>query len=156
MRASAPINQLGRWALEIRFRPLRKLEDTSRPSSGWIKVIRQVLGMTTGQLAKRIGVAQSRITALEKAEANDAVTLKTLRHAAEGLNCTLVYFILPNEPLDKMLTDRARMIADEQLARTHHTMKLENQGVEPRGLKMARERLIEDLLKDGRRLWDRP
>jgi len=43
------------------------------------------------QLAKRIGVSQPRVIAIEKAEANDSITLTTLRQAAEALNCTLVY-----------------------------------------------------------------
>jgi hypothetical protein len=56
-----------------------------------------------------------------------------------------------------LLRKRATEIADQQLARTHHTMKLENQGLDKRGLKAERERLIEELLKGNpRRLWDEP
>ena len=46
---------------------------------------------------------------------------------AEGLDCTLVYALVPNEPLDAVLRVRALAAADVQLKRTHHYMRLENQ-----------------------------
>ena len=146
---------LARKHLERRLAPLRKTNDLVRPPRGWIKAIRESLGMTTAQLAQRIGLSQPRIPQMEKREADDSLTLKSLRHVAEGLNCTLVYALVPNEPLDDMLRDRASQIADRQLARTNHTMKLENQALEPRELKAERERLISELISgDPRRLWD--
>jgi hypothetical protein len=54
-----------------------------------------------------------------------------------------------------MLRQRAGEIADRQLARVHHTMKLENQALNTRDLKAERERLIGELLAGNpRRLWD--
>ncbi len=148
---------LARKHLERRLAPLRKTNDLVRPPRGWIKAIREALGLTTAQLAVRIGLSQPRIAQLERAEAEDSLTLRTLRQVAEGLNCTLVYALVPSEPLDDMLHGRARVVADEQLARTSHTMKLENQALEPRELKTERERLINELLRgDPRRLWDTP
>jgi predicted DNA-binding mobile mystery protein A len=148
---------LARKNLERRLAPLRKTNDLVRPPRGWIKAIREALGMTTAQLAERIHLSQPRVPQLEKAEIEDSVTLKSLRQAAEGLDCTLVYALVPNRPLDEMLRQRAQKIADEQLARTHHTMKLENQALGSRELKAERERLIDELLRgDPRRLWDVP
>lgn|ERR1019366_2180738 len=148
---------LARKNLERRLAPLRKTNDLVRPPRGWIKAIREALGMTTAQLAERIHLSQPRVSQLEKAEIEDSVTLKSLRQAAEGLDCTLVYALVPNRPLDEMLRQRAQKIADEQLARTHHTMKLENQALGSRELKAERERLIDELLRgDPRRLWDVP
>jgi predicted DNA-binding mobile mystery protein A len=155
---SPDIRPLARSAIDRELAPLRKVNAAySRPGFGWTRAIREAIGMTTGQLAKRIGVSQPRVIAIEKAEANDSITLKTLRQAAEALNCTLVYVLLPNEPLDKILHERARGLANEQLARTHHTMKLENQAVESRRLKTERDRIANELLRgDPRRLWDKP
>ncbi len=148
---------LARKHLERRLSPLRKAEDLARPSRGWIRALREALGMTTRQLANRMDVSQPRIVALEKAEAADAVSLATLRQAAEGLGCTLVYALVPKEPLDTLLRNRAREIAGKQLARTHHTMTLENQALEPLELNAERERLIEDLMRGSpARLWDVP
>jgi predicted DNA-binding mobile mystery protein A len=100
-------------------------------------------------------VSQPRVSAIERAEAKGLITLKTLRAAAEGLNCTLVYALVPNEPLDAMVRERAAEIADARLRRTNQTMKLENQALNSHQLKKERERLIDELLRgDPRRLWD--
>lgn len=148
---------LARKHLERRLGPLRQLDGLTPPEKGWLRAVRDALGMTASQFAKRIGVTQPRITALEKAEAEGAVTLATLRQAAEGLGCTLVYALVPTQPFDAMLEERARVIADRQISRTHHTMTLENQALEPAELKAQRERLIAQLIKDNpRRLWDAP
>ena len=85
----------------------------------------------------------------------DAVTLATLRRAAEGLNCTLVYALVPNEPLDAIIKARAQAAADAQLKRTHHSMRLENQALDKRDLQAERDRLAAEIMAgDPRRLWD--
>lgn len=149
------VRELARVVLDDALAPLRKAKTLNRPSTSWIRLIRESLGMTTAQLAKRAGVSQPRIVAIEKAEANDTVTLKTLRETAEALDCELVYALLPTTTLEKRLKARAAQLADEQLRRTHHTMKLEAQGLSKAALKRERDRLIENFLKgDLRRLWD--
>jgi len=97
------------------------------------------------------------VTRIEKDETEEAVTLKTLRRIAERLNCTLVYALVSNEPLDDILRARARAIAEKQLARVHHTMKLENQALDDHDRQSERERLINQLMTGNlRRLWDEP
>lgn len=146
---------LARKQLERRLAPLRKAPEFARPARGWIKAVREALGMTATQLGARIGVTQSRIARIEKDEAEDAVTLATLRRVAEGLDCTLVYALVPNRPLDEIMADRARAAADAQLKRTHHSMRLENQALDKSDLEAERERLALDILAgDPRRLWD--
>ena len=148
---------LARKQLERRLAPLRKAPEFARPARGWVKAVREALGMTATQLGARIGVTQSRIARIEKDEAEDAVTLATLRRVAEGLDCTLVYALVPNRPLDEIMADRARAAADAQLKRTHHSMRLENQALDKRDLEAERERLaLEILAGDPRRLWDAP
>lgn len=111
--------------------------------------------MTTAQMAKRLGVSQPRIPQLEKAEMEGTVTLKTLRQAAEAINCTLTYVLVPNQPLDQMLRERAGREADRLIARTGHTMALENQALDPSDLKSEHARLVAELVAgDPRRLWD--
>ncbi len=153
MGLQADRSVLARKHLERRLSALRDI-DTTRPPKGWARAMRDALGMTAVQMAARLGVVQSRITALEQAEANDAITLKSLRQAAEALDCTLVYALVPNKPLDDLLRDRATRIADEQLARAHHSMRLEDQALDPRDLAAARARLIEELIHEPRRLWE--
>jgi predicted DNA-binding mobile mystery protein A len=157
MHSTFPAESLARKQLERRLAPLRKAPEFARPARGWVKAIREALGMTAAQLGARIGVSQSRIARIERDEAHDAVTLATLRRVAEGLGCTLVYALAPNEPLDEMLKARARAAADAQLKRTHHSMGLENQALDKGDLEAERERLALAILAgDPRRLWDGP
>jgi len=145
---------LARKSLEKRFAPLRG-QQLATPSRGWLRAIREALGMTTAQLAKRLGTVQSRVPALEKAEANGAVTLKSLRAAAEAMDCTLVYAIVPTKPLDDLIRARAAEKADAELAHISHTMALENQTITPADLAEERTRLIDELLAGSlRRLWE--
>ena len=154
MRTSPETNALARKHLDRRLLPLQKTDDFVRPPRGWIKAIREALGMTTAQLAARIGVTQTRVSRIEKDEVGDAITLKTLRQAAAAMDCTLVYALVPKDSLEQMVRKRASVIADERLARTHHTMKLENQALASRDLDSARVRLVRDLVEgDPRRLW---
>lgn len=147
------LNPLARWALDTQLRPLREIEPLIRPERGWIRAIREALGMTTGQFAKRLGVSQPRVATLERAEADGVVTLKTLRQAAEALDCVLVYALVPKTPLEDMVKDRARYVAERQLERTDQTMRLENQAVSQQRLARAREDLAAELMRSDRRLW---
>ena len=128
---------------------------SSRPPRGWLRAIRDALGMTTAQYAARLGVSQPRISALEKSEAEETVTLATLRRAAEALDCQLVYAIVPNQSLTQTQRERAILVAEKQLARTGHTMRLEDQGLSVNNMARERDRLVDELLRgDPRRLWD--
>lgn len=112
----------------------------ARPPKGWIRAVRDALGLTTQQYAARLGVSQPRAVALEKGEIEESVTLASLRRAAEGLNCELVYAFVPREPLAETLRKQAEAVADEQLDRIAHTMSLENQAIT--GDELARQRAL--------------
>ena len=93
------------------------------------RAIREALGMTTGQLAKRLGVHEPRVIELERGEATGNITVKSLERAAEALGCRLVYVFVPEEPLADVIRKRASVIADQQLASVEQTMRLEAQSV---------------------------
>lgn len=147
-------SNLARKNLERRLAPLRA-EGLIEPHHGWVKAIREALGMTTRQLAMRMCVARSRVTTIEKAEVTGATTLKTLREAAQAMNCTLVYAFVPIKPLDDILREQVAKSVDADLAHRHHSMRLENQAMDARDLADERERLIDDILVGSlRRAWD--
>ena len=140
--------------LDKRLSALRDRQQFAVPPRGWIRAIRDALGMTAADLGRRMGVSQAAVAQFEKAEKDGSITLKSLRSAAEALDCTLVYALVPRLPLEDLMRDRASVLADQQLARTHHTMSLENQALLPDDLKAERARLIEDILRDDpSRLW---
>jgi predicted DNA-binding mobile mystery protein A len=146
---------LGRKHIEQRIAALRDADALTRPPRGWVRAVRDALGMTAEQLGNSLGVSQPRIAKLEKAEIDGSLTLASLKAAAEAMNCTFVYALVPNAPLDDILRHKAEIVADKQLKWTHHTMKLENQALTPQDLKAQRERLIEKLLEGNlHRLWD--
>lgn len=143
--------------LSQRFAELKPLSDVPRPSRGWIRAIRETLGMTTRQLAKRLGMQQPSLTELEKSEADGNITLKSLERVAEALGCRLVYALVPVKPLTQTIEERASHVAQQKLAAVEHTMRLEDQEVQnPAARKEAERRLIEELLRRPARLWDEP
>jgi predicted DNA-binding mobile mystery protein A len=149
------VRQHARQRLDERLLPLKPEERFKAPPMGWIRAIRDALGMTGVQFAKRLGVRPQSVDALETSEANGSIQLKTLRRAAEALDCTLVYTLVPNTSLEEAVRDRARKIAIRDLGRVAHTMRLEAQETGDANLEARIEAYIRDVLKD-RRLWDQP
>ena len=78
-----------RSQLDERFRELGPAKRYTPPVRGWIKALREALGMSTAQLAKRLGIRQPSLVALEQSEAKGTIELATLRRVAEALDCTL-------------------------------------------------------------------
>lgn len=71
------------WNLDKLLKPFLPVKRAKIPECGWIRAIRDALGMTSQQLATRMGVTQPRITELEQAEAAGRVTLSSLQRAAD-------------------------------------------------------------------------
>jgi predicted DNA-binding mobile mystery protein A len=129
-------------------------EAFARPPRGWVKAIREALGMTTAQLAKRLGISQPSAVGLEKAEAAKVITLETLERAARALDCTLVYVLVPRKPLETIVRERAREKARERLRTISHSMSLEDQRVREEDEHEQLERLAQKLLEGpGSALW---
>ena len=110
--------------------------------------------MTSAQMAKRMGVTQPRVAKLEKAELTGAVTLASLEKAADALGCTLVYVMVPRQPLAQTIHDRAQQKARQQLDRVQHTMALENQATDQSALVDELNKLTQHYQHDLRGLWD--
>ena len=145
---------LARKQLERRLAPLRTTI-LEAPPKGWIKAIRQSLGMTARQLAARMGVAPSRIPRIEHDEVTGATTLRTLRQAATAMNCAFVYAFVPVEPLDNILRERAAQRAREDLSLLDHTMRLENQALLKADLDAEEQRMVDSIVSGSLRgLWD--
>jgi predicted DNA-binding mobile mystery protein A len=141
--------------LDKRFVALRPLARAQRPPKGWLRAIRDALGMTTAQLGKRLGVSQPRIVELEQSEVSGSVTLNTLQRAAEALGCRLVYALVPDRPLADTVRERAELVATRQANAVAQSMRLEDQEVTDREVaKELRRQQAERLLRRPARLWD--
>ena len=124
------------------------------PPMGWVRALRDALGLTGAQLARRIGIRPAGLSELEKNEAKGAITLATLKRAAEALDCTLVYALVPNQSLEKMVEAAAKSAAHKQLAASFHTMELEGQGLHAADKREMVDELAAELAKaGGKQLW---
>ena len=136
----------------IRFAPLREV---SPPRNGWIRAIRDALGMSGRQLGKRLGVSKMRVADMERAETAGATSLKTLRRAAEAMDCVLVYALVPKTSLKETLRKQAHHKARQDTERAAHTMGLEDQALtreeSGKAMEMATESLLDKMPKT---LWD--
>ena len=125
-----------------------------RPPSGWINAIREGLGMAATHLATRLSVTTSTVTRLETSEADDTISLATLRRAAEALGCELQYALVPKQSLAETLDARASALARQQMAAISHTMALEAQSTSQDALDQQTRALIDALRQGSRRkLW---
>lgn len=142
--------------LEEAFTPLRKVIDVAPPFGGWVRAIREAIGMTNVQLAKRSGRrAPQSIEDLQQSEAAGTIKLDRLRELAEAMGCRLVYAVVPVKPLDELRKDRAVDVARKTLRRTSHSMKLEAQDVGSKEEQRALDRQVEKLLAGNpKRLWE--
>ncbi len=146
--------KVARQRLDARLSAFRPESRFAVPPRGWIRAIRDALGMSALQLGTRLGVKPQSVADLEKSEAHGTIQLKTLRKAAEALDCTLVYALVPNSSLEKAVQTRAREIARKELARIGHTMDLEAQSLS----KAKREAQIDEYIREHlseRDLWER-
>jgi predicted DNA-binding mobile mystery protein A len=128
---------------------------SSPPGGGWVRAIREALGMTQAQLAARLGITRQSLQDLERAEANRRITLDSLDRLAKAMDCRLVYALVPEKgSLDDVRARQAKALADALLKSTEHSMTLEAQGVSARESKRQRELLVDSLLRGSpRKLW---
>lgn len=113
--------------LDQMSKALNGIQIPARPSVGWVQSIRKAVGMTTRQLAERMGVTQSTVVALEQSEAHDKITLTSLHRAADALDCELHYVLVPRQNLRAKVESRALSVASKTVGNVTHTMRLEDQ-----------------------------
>ena len=142
-----------RTRLDERLGVLRPPDRFKAPPKGWVRALRDALGMTGAQLGARMGIRPQSVETIEKSETAGTIQLNTLRRAAEALDCTLVYALVPNTSLEAMVNARARRIAIRELQRVAHTMRLEAQGTNDADLEARIQTYIRDRLSE-RDLWN--
>lgn len=121
--------RLVREQLETTLQRLAPLRSVSQPPKGWIRAIRDALGMTAKQLAGRLGVAQQSVARIENDELAGAVTIKTMRRVAESLDCVFVCGFVPRSNLESTIRNQAERVAAKRLQQASHTMTLEDQSL---------------------------
>lgn len=137
-------------SLDDRF---KKIIFEPRPKLGWIRVIRTALSMPLSFPASKLGISLQGVAKLEKSEAEEAISLKSLRQLAEAMGCELHYAIIPHEgSLKKIIEKRAEEKAMAMVSDVNNTMALEDQEIKDskNSVKILAKELAANLNKD---LW---
>lgn len=147
--------RLAREQLDKTLKRFEALKATAVPAKGWIRAIRDTLGMSGKQLAKRMGVNQQRIARMERDERPGKITVKTLQAAAEAMDCIFVYGLVPRDTLEQTIQNQAKRLAKIQAARGNQLMRLENQELGETEKEMAFKELVEEIVRTmPKSLWE--
>lgn len=141
-----------RRRLDARLSSLPSRDEFSPPGGGWVRAVREALGMSQADLAARLRVAPQAVQQIEASERDGTVRLSTLRRAAEAMDCTVAYVLLPRTALEDTVVAQARRIAATEIAATERTMALEAQ---PAVIPPAVRDELVDRLVASKRLWRR-
>jgi predicted DNA-binding mobile mystery protein A len=143
--------QRARHGLDEKLRAFQPAEKHRPPMRGWIRALRDSLGLSSAQLGSRTGVRSQSVDDWEKSEASGGISLDTLRRVGRAMDCTLVYALVPNTSLDDIVRRKAEGLAREAIAGVSHTMALEDQQVSS-SLQQQLDDYIEDHISE-RDLW---
>jgi predicted DNA-binding mobile mystery protein A len=146
--------KLRRMQLDRFFETHLRDFDRKPPKQGWIREIREALSMSMSDLALRMGVTKQRVERMERDEVAEKLTLETMKRVSETLDCEFVYFLVPRKSLNTQMEQQALAAAKKIAAEVDTTMKLEQQGATPAGMKQLIRDTAQDLLeKEDRRIW---
>jgi len=135
---------------------LTVLQHLIMPPIGWIKAIRNGIGMSMEQLGKKLSITKQAVMDIEKREKEGAITIKSMQEIAKVIDMKFVYGFVPNAgSLEQMIETRSLEIATKIVQRTSTTMKLEDQvNSKERIEKAIKERAAEIINKTPKILWD--
>jgi predicted DNA-binding mobile mystery protein A len=147
--------KLARKQLDETLKQLRPLVKPAPPVKGWVRAIRDALGMKGEQLAGRLNTNKQRISRIEKDELSGNITISTMRNVAQAMDCKFVYALVPTESLEQTVKNQAAKLAGKQMSRSNQTMMLEKQQLNEKEKQKSFESLVEQITDSmPRTLWD--
>ena len=142
--------------LNSKMQAFTSLQKVAMPPTGWVKAIRNAIGMSMLQLGNRLSITKQSVQDIERREKDGSITIKALKETARALDMQLIYGFVPNDGRLEALIDRkAKELATHIVQRTSNTMKLEEQ----ENSKQRIEKAIEEratIIKNEmpKTLWD--
>jgi predicted DNA-binding mobile mystery protein A len=124
------LNETTLTQIDRRLESLRQTKDKATVRGGWIKFMRQALGLTLQDLAALLSLTPANIAQAQRREVEGKVSLSTLKKMAEAMDCDLVYSFVPKKDIRTFINDKAMKKARKILTNAHLHMKLEDQKVE--------------------------
>ena len=134
----------------------KSLQKVAPPPTGWIKAIRNAIGMSMLQMGKKLSITKQSVQDIERREKDGSITIKALREAARALDMQLVYGFVPYDgSLEKLIDRKAKELATQIVQRTSNTMKLEDQENTQQRIKKAIEERAAIIKNEmPKTLWD--
>jgi transcriptional regulator with XRE-family HTH domain len=121
--------------------------------SDQIKMIRETLGMTQFQLARKVNRSLRTIQLIESGEVWPKIS--TLKEIAKALNTELTIALIPQQNIVKFLNEKAMNKASQMVKMNKASATLENQTPSKRDEKEQTLRLKNEILERRRDiLWD--
>jgi predicted DNA-binding mobile mystery protein A len=116
-------------ALEVSVSDGPATAPVNTPTKGWLRAVRQALGLKQSQMAKKLGMRQQAYANIEAREQKGTVAIETLRRAAGALDCDMVYVLVPKKAVAPTFSELAAKYDSDLAMRkaTEHSMALEGQ-----------------------------
>ena len=156
MATPTALRKLARQRLDQRLQRVRDAAaQFSPPPAGWLRAVREALGMSLQDLGDRLGMTRTSAMRLEQSEKRGTIQLDSLRRMADALDCDVVYGLVPRRGLEATYADQ-QLVSARNLNRTiARHMELEAQHELDPSLKDQRTEAARDLIAD-RDLWKIP
>lgn len=124
------------------------------PIGKQVQLVREALGMTQAQLAKRCHIPQSMIARIERDLSFDP-RLSTVRKLAKGLSCSLTARFVPVEEIEKVIDQKSLDVARKLVGLSKSTAGLERQMPEDRYIELQ-VREMQNKIREKRTsfMWD--
>jgi predicted DNA-binding mobile mystery protein A len=119
------------------------------PPEGWLRTVRNALGMSGAEVAKKMRVTRARVTQAEHAELSGSITLKSMQATAEAMGCRFVYAIVPaSGRIEDLIIAQARKKATAIVGTASKHMALENQTLPDDKIAQEVERLTREIAQE--------
>ncbi len=133
-----------------------EVQKITPPPIGWIKAVRNAIGMSLLQLGNRLSITKQSVQDMERREKDGSITIKSLREVASALDMNLIYGFVPKDgSLDALIERKAKNLATQIVLRTNNSMKLEDQENSKQRIEKAiQERTTAIINEMPKTLWD--
>jgi transcriptional regulator with XRE-family HTH domain len=105
------IERSRRWAEPLRWPPV--------PSLGWLTEVRVASGLSTRDVAARLGVSQSAVVHAEASERRGTIRLAVLRRYADAMDADVRYVVVPRASVLKSRDSQGRRRRSPLRLRAH-------------------------------------
>lgn len=143
-----------REALAVTTRAFPRVKSEAAPRGGWVRAIREALGISQSQIAARAGVSRATVQQWERAEARRRITLHSLDRIAAAMGCQVALALVPKGgSLDDVRKRQAKTRALQLLRATDKSFSAKPEELTPGELRRVDRTAARLLRGSTRKLW---